>query len=275
VQQNQNRIKAVIFDWAGTTVDFGCLAPTLAFIRAFDRYGLRVSREDVRKHMGLSKREHIETMLREPGLSKAWRSIHGARVSAEDMDDIYEAFMGLLLDEVVSRSEPIPGVVDTVRDLRDRGIRIGSTTGYPREVMERLAPASSSRGYEPECLVCAGDLSEDRPSPFMIYENMIQLGVWPARSVVKVDDTRPGIEEGLNAGTWTVAVSLTGNEIGMDRDEFTELPDERRSQLVARANRKCEGMGAHYAIDGVQDLPDVIDEIEEFMLNRGMPDTRL
>ena len=31
------QLEAVIFDWAGTTVDYGCFAPVEAFIKAFER----------------------------------------------------------------------------------------------------------------------------------------------------------------------------------------------------------------------------------------------
>ena len=39
------RIEAVIFDWAGTTVDFGSLSPVGAFMEAFRRAGVEVTEE--------------------------------------------------------------------------------------------------------------------------------------------------------------------------------------------------------------------------------------
>ena len=89
-----------------------------------------------------------------------------------------------------------------------------------------LIPAAAANGYEPDCVVCAGDLAAGRPTPLMCYQNMIELNVWPAAACVKVDDTLPGIEEGLNAGMWTVAVALTGNEMGLAVEELTALSED-------------------------------------------------
>ena len=56
-------IEGVIFDWAGTTVDYGCFAPVQAFMEAFAHYGVPVTAEETRKPMGMLKRDHIRTML--------------------------------------------------------------------------------------------------------------------------------------------------------------------------------------------------------------------
>ena len=56
------KIEAVIFDWAGTTVDYGCFAPVQAFITAFEEYGITPTFDEVREPMGMLKRDHIRTM---------------------------------------------------------------------------------------------------------------------------------------------------------------------------------------------------------------------
>ena len=35
-----NKVEGVIFDWAGTTVDFGCFAPVNVFIDIFKNAGI-------------------------------------------------------------------------------------------------------------------------------------------------------------------------------------------------------------------------------------------
>ena len=35
------KIEAVIFDWAGTTVDYGSFAPVVAFAKAFEKFGIK------------------------------------------------------------------------------------------------------------------------------------------------------------------------------------------------------------------------------------------
>ncbi len=49
------RIECVIFDWAGTTVDYGCFAPVHAFMEVFRAYGMEPTMEETRKPMGMLK----------------------------------------------------------------------------------------------------------------------------------------------------------------------------------------------------------------------------
>lgn len=58
------KYEAVIFDWAGTTVDYGCFAPVQAFIDAFKASGIEPTVEEVRGPMGMLKIDHIRTMLK-------------------------------------------------------------------------------------------------------------------------------------------------------------------------------------------------------------------
>ena len=47
-------VKAVIFDWAGTMVDFGCLAPVRALQAVLLDEGVDASEADVRRDMGMA-----------------------------------------------------------------------------------------------------------------------------------------------------------------------------------------------------------------------------
>jgi phosphonoacetaldehyde hydrolase len=156
----------------------------------------------------------------------------------------------------------IPGALETVNALRARGLKIGSTTGYNRPIMDVLAPIASTAGYMPDNLVCAGDLAAGRPSPLMMYRCFADLGVWPARSVVKVDDTGVGIAEGLNAGTWTVGVAISGNAVGLSLAEWQALDAAQQQARRERATAQLKAHGAHYVIDSVAELLPVLDEIE-------------
>ena len=50
-----------------------------------------------------------------------------------------------------------------------------------------------------------------RPDPRMIHDAMQRLSITDARQVVKIGDTVVDIQEGRNAGVWTLAV-LTGSQ---------------------------------------------------------------
>jgi phosphonoacetaldehyde hydrolase len=99
----------------------------------------------------------------------------------------------------------------------------------------------------------------------MCYANAMQLGVYPMRAMVKVGDTVADIDEGLNAGMWTVAVTKTGNELGLSRADAEALPAAELRERLDAIYVRLLAAGAHYAIEGVADLPPVIDHIEARM----------
>lgn len=256
------RLKAVVFDWAGTIVDFGSRAPMGAFVAVFKEFGVDISIAEARVPMGLPKWDHIDALLAEPGIAARWRAARGAAPTRADVDRVYEVFVPLNARVVTDFADMIPGAVETVRALRARGLKIGSTTGYTREIMQPLLPIAAAAGYEPDNLVCAGDLAAGRPTPLMMYRTFLDLGVFPGHAVVKVDDTEPGIAEGLAAGTWTVGVAVSGNALGLSRAEAAALSPEDFAAARAAAAAKLHAAGAHMVIDSVADLMPEIDRFE-------------
>ena len=139
-------IKGVIFDWAGTTVDFGSTSPVSAFKEAFRRAGLDVTDEEVRAPMGLLKRDHIKTMLAMPRINQAWIDAHGKAPDADDAERIYSDFEPALMAVLDRHCDLLPGVVDTVAYLRANDIRIGSTTGFTRAMMAVVTAGARQEG---------------------------------------------------------------------------------------------------------------------------------
>ena len=125
----------------------------------------------------------------------------------------------------------------------------------------RLLPVAAAQGYVPDNLVCAGDLPAGRPSPLMMYRTFADLGVYPPSTVVKVDDTEPGIAEGIAAGTWAVGIAMSGNLCGLSEAELTLLTSTERARVRADAERKLRGAGAHEVIDSVADLLPALDRL--------------
>lgn len=256
-------LKAVVFDWAGTMVDYGSLAPMTVFVEVFKEFGVQITPEEARAPMGLPKLEHIRALGRLHRVASAWEQQHGRPFEDRDAERIYERFAPRNREVVRHYADPVPGAVEMVGRLRERGLKIGSTTGYTREVMEELFPAAAVKGYAPDCLVCADEVTVARPSPLMMYKCFLDLAVWPAAAVIKVDDTAPGIAEGLAAGSWTVAVSVTGNAFGLSAEEAVRLPEAVFNERRAAAAAELQRTGAHYVVDSVADLMPVIQDIEE------------
>jgi phosphonoacetaldehyde hydrolase len=265
------QLKAVILDWAGTVVDHGSRAPMGAFVRAFAEFGVEISIADARGPMGMAKRDHIRMVTRAPAVAAAWRARHGREASEADIDAVMAVFEPMNARAVREHADFIPGALHALTTLRARGLRIGSTTGYTRPIMDVLMPIAAAGGYTPEVTVCAGDLPAGRPSPLMMWQAMAQMGVWPASAVVKVDDTPPGIGEGLAAGTWTVGLALTGNIAGRSAAELAALSDAERGEIRLRATAEMQDAGAHLVIDSIADLPGAIDSIEARLAHGDRP----
>ncbi len=256
-----SEIKAVILDWAGTTVDFGSRAPMGVFVQVFDRFGVEITIEEARVPMGLPKRDHIRALLAMPRVAESWRAARGREPDEADVDAVYEAFVPANVEVAAEHADLIPGTAQTAQALREQGVAIGSTTGYTREIMDQILPVAARQGYAPDALVCDGETPSGRPAPFMIYRCLLELAVQPAWACVKVDDTAPGIAEGLAAGCWTVGVSLTGNEMGLAPAELEALSSAERTARNARARDRLLAAGAHYVIDSVADLGSCLDLI--------------
>lgn len=254
-------IQAVIFDWAGTTVDYGSRAPAEVFVEIFRRTGVEITIAEARGPMGRAKREHIATLLALPRVAEAWRKKFGRQATDADIDRLYADFLPLQKETLARHGDVIPGVREVVAECRCLGMKIGSSTGYTRELMEVVIPAARAGGYEADCVLCADDVAHGRPAPWMLFRVMEALDVFPVRSIVVVDDTPVGIQAGLNAGMWTVAVTKTGNSLGLSEFEANQLDEDSLRNLLAAATTEFQKVGAHYVIDSVANLLPVLDDI--------------
>lgn len=194
------RFKAAVFDWAGTMIDYGSFAPIGAFQRAFAKFGIDVTTAEARAPMGKPKWDHVHAMLTTPRIAAQWQAAFGRRPTPEDVDAVYKIFVPMNETVVADYATLVPGARSAVEELRAMGLRIGSTTGYTRSIMERVLPVAAAQGYAPDNLVCSDDLPEGRPGPLGMYKCMVDLVAYPPAAVVKVDDTAPGIAEGVAAG---------------------------------------------------------------------------
>ncbi|MGE7892380.1 phosphonoacetaldehyde hydrolase [Bacillus cereus] len=257
------KIEAVIFDWAGTTVDYGCFAPLEVFMKIFQKRGVEITAAEARKPMGLLKIDHVRALTEMPRIADEWKGVFGQLPTEADIHEMYEEFEEILFSILPSYATPIDEVKEVIASLRERGIKIGSTTGYTREMMEIVAKEAALQGYKPDFLVTPDDVPAGRPYPWMCYKNAMELGVYPMNLMIKVGDTVSDMKEGRNAGMWTVGVILGSSELGLTEEEVESMDSvELREKIEIVRNRFVEN-GAHFTIETMQELENVMEHIEK------------
>jgi phosphonoacetaldehyde hydrolase len=270
-----NKIEGVIFDWAGTTVDFGCFAPVNVFIEIFKAKGIEVTMEETRIPMGILKREHIKAMLTMPRIKTLWSEVHGKDFDEKDVDSLYSNFEPLLIASLSKYTDPLPGVIDTVRWLRENGLKIGSTTGYTDAMMEIVVKQAKEKGYEPEFWITPDSTgSIGRPYPNMIFRNIEALKLSDAFKVIKVGDTTSDIKEGINAGVWSVGVVVGSSQMGLSYEEFTNLSEIKKDEAIRNTEKSFLDVGADFTIKTMSELPGLIQKINGLISDGIRPNAR-
>jgi phosphonoacetaldehyde hydrolase len=259
-----DRIRLVIFDWAGTTVDHGCVAPVAPFIEVLRRHGVGVTEAEARGPMGLDKRDHLRALLALPSAAQQWRDGHsGAPATENDIDALFEQMVPLAIESVREHTRVIDGVPEMARELRQRGIAIGATTGYFAEAAKVCVERAAADGYAPDASFCVSDVPQGRPAPWMIYKNMEALGVFPASAVLKVGDTVPDIEEGRNAGCWTAGVTASSSDVGLTAGALAALSTQDRAGRIGAVATKLTAAGAHAIVETARDVTTLVDTINK------------
>ncbi|GAA5508536.1 phosphonoacetaldehyde hydrolase [Novipirellula caenicola] len=254
-------IALVIFDWAGTTVDFGSRAPAAAFMNVFASRNVQVTNEQACAPMGLNKRDHLVEMLSAPEIASAWLRATGNEWNEDDVDDLYEAFIPVQLAAIQQHADLVPGLIEVVGQLRQRNVKIGGTTGYFRAAAEAVALHAAEAGFVPDANVCSDDVPEGRPAPRMIHRVMQELNIEAPQRVVKIGDTVADIKAGLAAGCWSIAVCDSSSLMGVSQTDYARLPGHERSQRLQEVESIFRDAGAHAVIRTITELPSLIDQI--------------
>ena len=254
-----SKAEAVIFDWAGTTVDYGCFAPVQVFTEVFKNAGVEPTMEEVREPMGMLKWAHIRTMMEMPRIKEAWKELYGREPEDADADKMYESYEPSLLGILDQYSDPKPYVLETVKALRDKGIKIGSTTGYTDVMMQVVVPKAKELGYEPDCWFSPDSTGgKGRPYPYMIFRNMEELNVSAVDKVIKVGDTISDIREGKNAGVFTIGILEGSSLVGLSQAEYESLPEEEKEKVLKEAEAKYKEAGADAVVRDIRGILEYI-----------------
>lgn len=265
--KNSIHIRAIMLDWAGTTVDHGSMAPVLALRTLFQKHGVTLSVEDARREMGLLKRDQIQAILARPNVRADWNAVTGCDPGEAEVSSLFEEFGPLQMQIIERHSQLIQGVAQVVSGWQSRGLRIGTTTGYTRAMLAPVVTQAAQQGYRPDASVCPDEVSAGRPAPWMLMKNAQLLDVYPPSACVKIGDTIVDIEEGKNAGMWTVGITRTGNLIGLDKEQWEQLPAETQEAQLSRARRILLDAGADYVVEDLASCNPALAKIEKHLRN--------
>jgi len=261
----RGKVQAVILDWSGTTADAYVVAPAVVFVKVFKRQKVEISMAEARGPMGLRKDLHIKALTKVDEIKERWKNIHGKYPDQSDVDRMFADFVPLQLDCLRKYTTLLPGVAEVTQRLQKKGIKLGSTTGFIRPMVDILEEDAAKQGYKPDASV-AGDevINGARPSPHMVYKNLDLLNITPIHSVVKVDDTISGVGEAVNAGCWGVGVTRYSNYMDVDSAEDGEkLSDDEIAKRLSKTKDLLEKAGAHYVIDSIADIEPVIEDVNQ------------
>lgn len=255
-------IKGVIFDWAGTIIDYGCIAPAQVFVEVFRQNEIFISIKEARIPMGLAKKDHVRELLKIDTIQKQWIAEYGRKPSETDVEQLYAELEPALAAIVKKFCQPVPGAIKLINMLKIQGIKVGTTTGYVDEMMNNIIPLTTAAGLMPDAIISSSEVSTGRPAPWMIYLNCEIMDVYPLSQMVKIGDTVADIQEGINAGMWTIGLTKSGNELGLSQEEAEKADPVWLMEQIALAGKKLLNAGADYVAEGVWDCGPILEEID-------------
>ena len=261
----RGKVKGLVLDWSGTTADAYVVAPAVVFVEVFKKHGVEISMPEARGPMGLRKDLHIKALTEEPTIRDRWKSVHGKNPDQGDVDRMFADFVPMQLECLREYTTLLPGVAETTQMLQKQGIKIGSSTGFVRSMVDILEEDAKKQGYTPDASVAGDEVVHGaRPKPFMVYRNLDLMDIHPIQSVVKVDDTVSGVGEALEAGCWGVGIARYSNYMNFDTvAEGDAAPAEEIARRLAFTRKTLQQAGAHYVIDTFDQLPAVIEDVNE------------
>jgi len=257
------RVKAVVLDWAGTTVDYGCFAPVYALQNLFRSNNIDLSLEEANADMGLAKIDHLRKILHKERITNQFQSLQGRPPCEDDVVALYGNLEKFILEQIPQYSVPITGVLPAVAKLRESGIKIGTTTGYTRPMLDLVAGIAETHGYKPDFAIASSQVPAGRPYPWMMIKVQEALDVYPPQSMIKVGDTVVDIQEGKNFGCWSIGILEGGNALGLTEEQVKNLPKEELEAKKEKVRQLFIRAGADLVIERIGSLPEAVTEINQ------------
>ncbi len=224
----QKAYELAVFDIAGTTVkDRDYVA--IAFIEAFQHYGIDLQVNEISPLMGFKKTEAIERVLIDKQV------VHTVNV----IEDIHNHFVNAMVSFYANAHEvePLPGAEDIFRFLHEKGIHVVLNSGFPRVIVDAIV---DRLGWMENGLIdgyiASDEVEMGRPYPIMIHQLMKQFGVESPAAVIKIGDTMVDIQEGRMAACGLVLAVTTG---AYTREQLAEYSPDHILDSLDEIRQYC------------------------------------
>jgi len=270
-----NKIQACVFDWAGTIIDYGAIASLQVMVDIFGSKKLIISKSEIRaKFTGASKKHHIKELLKIPRITQHFEKLYGKEPDESTVKEFKKLYEDHLLTVLANYAVEIPNAFSTINELRKKGIKIGSTTSYKREMMDIIAPIVEKNGFKPDYLITPSEVPNGRPFPYMMYHNALNLEVFSTDHMVKVGDSTADITEAHNAGAWSIGIIEGSSLMGLTLDEYINMSQKtnnpKQNELNLKLKHKIQtckekyiSAGADYIVNNISEVPRIIKEIND------------
>jgi len=270
---------AIFVEMEGCLLDHGCMVTVNAIVALFAEKGVTITDvEAASKQEGLvgtditSKKSQLRHVLMNVCKGK-WEAATGSAPTEWDLEALFKEFPRLVLDNLKT-TKPVAGAVDAVRALQAKGLKVAIASNFSGEAKDAWARTAHFHGIEPDAsMACAEVPNPGRteafscvlPEPWRCMALAGTLGIFPMCGGIRVSSTQFGCEEGLNAGMWTVALKATGLVSAFNH------PGETEAQRQKRVAEGFYAVGCHYVVDGIWELPKVVEDIEARMCRGESP----
>jgi beta-phosphoglucomutase len=197
-------IKAVIFDLDGVIVSTDEYH-FQAWKRLADSLGIPFRRESNDRLRGVSRMESLEILLEN---SARRYSADEKREMAGRKNTYYrELLKGL------SPAAILPGVIDIIKALKDRQLKIaiGSSSKNARAILRAVGLKD-----EFDVITDGNHITRSKPDPEVFTITATRLGISPGECLV-VEDAEAGVEAGLAAGMSVLAVGAAAGHLRATR----------------------------------------------------------
>ena len=212
---------AVIFDLDGVIVD-NMGYHKRAWEIFIKKHNPGLAMEDFSRHFGRTNRDLVPLVF-------------GRTLSEEEVAVYGEEKEALYRRLYAEHIAPLPGLLNFLRELKEKHVRAVIATSAPKKNLDLVLDGLGIRPWF-DALVDASEVEKGKPDPEIYLKAAQKVGRAPEVCIV-FEDSRAGIQAGLNAGMKVVGVAttlppekLSGTHLVIS--DFREISVARLERLV-------------------------------------------